>query len=53
MGRYNPKPQFPPIGGITAHLAPSMGGLQANQSRLHNSQFDSCSRLSIKRLSHL
>jgi len=52
LGRYNPTPQFPPIGGITAHLPPSMGGLQANPLRLQNSQFDSCSRLSTKRLSH-
>ena len=29
-GSYNPKPQSPPIGGITAHLPPSMRrGLQA------------------------
>ena len=33
LGRYNPKPQFPPIGGITAHLPPSMRrGLQAIHS---------------------
>ena len=24
LGSYNPTPQFPPIGGITAHLPPSM-----------------------------
>jgi len=39
---YNPKPQFPTIGGINAHLSPSMGGLQATPFRLQKSQFDSC-----------